>query len=197
MVPKVFVAIPAVGASIHSKLVDNLLGQLNGNSLFILTGEKPIARARNTIIAKFLESDCTHLWFIDDHTIPPKNALKTMLSYNRPIVTGITPIVVEDQELHFNVFLEKGDELLPIPYADPRVRPKALAFNADACGFSCVLIAREVLEKMSHPYFCDVWFQDGKYCSEDIFFCNCAKSEGFKITVTPSVRCQTARYVII
>lgn len=194
---RVFIAIPAGGASIHSKLVENLLPQLNGNSVCILTGEKPIARARNTLVKKFLETDATHIWFIDDHTIPPKNALKEMLAFNRPIVTGITPMVVEDQALHYNVFLESKNELLPIPYNDPRVKPKALSFKADACGFSCILIKREVFEKMEYPYFCDVWFQTGEYCSEDVFWCNCAKSIGYEIRVAPNIRCLAARYVVI
>lgn len=197
MESKVFIAIPSIGASIHSKLVENLLPQLNGNAVCILTGEKPIARARNTIVKKFLETDSTHLWFIDDHTIPPKNALREMLAFKRPIVTGITPMVVEDQELHYNVFLEDKNELLPLAFTDPRVKPKSLSFKADACGFSCVLIERQVLEKMDYPYFCDVWFKTGEYCSEDVFWCNCARTLGYDIIVAPTIRCLTARYVVI
>lgn len=193
----VFIAIPSVGASIHSKLVTNLLGQLAGNEVCIITGEKPIARARNTIVERFLESKSTHLWMIDDSTIPPKNALKTLLSLQKPIVTGITPMVVEDKELHYNVFLETKGELLPLPFTDPRFRGKPLPFRVDACGTSCILIERSVIEKMSHPYFCDVWFQDGKYCSEDIFFCNGAREAGYEITAVPEVRCLTSRYVVV
>ena len=195
-IPKVFIAIPSKNALVHAKLAQWLLTlpkEPDHMTMFTI-GMSPIAAARNETVKKFLETDCTHLLFLDDDTIPPTGALEKLLKMDTPIATGITHIV-EENKLSLNIYLEKKNELQRVPTDSPLL--KETRVHIAAVGSSCIMIAREVFEKMEMPYYADIWFNEGQYCSEDIMFCNTARELGYTILCDPSIMCQHARYVLI
>lgn len=68
----VMVAIPAYGGVIHTSCVDGILSILGPAaaenikiSFLITNGDSLVTRARNNIVAEFLKSECTHLFFLD------------------------------------------------------------------------------------------------------------------------------------
>lgn len=57
---------------------------------------------------------------------------------------------------------------------------------ADTIGFGCVLLKREVFEKTQYPWF--LW-EDKDKPSEDFYFCEKLRSQGYRIAVYTDVKC--------
>lgn len=193
--PKVLIAIPSLDGRIHARLVQNLVGQLANNGFLIVIGEHPVARARNIIVDQFLKSEATHLWMIDDDTIPPNDALKNLLALDIPIATAITP-TIQGGEIIYNIYKEREGKLEPYSHNHPL--PETDRMIVAAVGSSCILIKREVFESMGEaPWYADIWTAGGEYCSEDIMFCNTAKANHYTIIAHPKVICEHSRYIVI
>lgn len=155
-------------------------------------GDSLVARARNRIAAKFLASDATHLWFVDTDLIFSPEHLGRLLSHGTRITAGLYPKKQLALDWVFNGL--PGEEtqengLRRVRYA----------------GTGCLLIAREVLEKMrdAHPelayepdsgdepgtkwdfFSTGVWHDPvtgkGRYLSEDWYFCQRAIELGYDI----------------
>lgn len=151
-----------------------------------LRNESLITRARNILTAMFLESDCTHLMFVDADIEFQADDVLRALAYDKPIMAAAYP-----------------KKALPVQYAinfkfvDPsrkqiRVENGAAEVLDASTGF--FLIKRETVEKMveAHPELhykndsnidpklnkhCYALFDtildpdDNRYLSEDYTFC--------------------------
>lgn len=152
----------------------NLLAQhgIESNPLFIL-GESLITRARNNIVAKFLnDPNATHLMFIDgDIAWNPMDVIK-LIKHNKDLVGGIYPMKTYKweklDELENIIERHKSDLHKDIPLAD-FIRQNLMKYNLNfkyanfkvennlvevkhiATGF--MMIKRETIEKMilQHP----------------------------------------------
>jgi len=168
-----------------------------------LRNESLITRARNILTAMFLDSDCTHLMFIDsDIEFQPEDVLRA-LAYDKPIMAGAYP-----------------KKALPIQYAinfkfvNPetkqiRVENGAVEVLDASTGF--FLIKRETIEKMvkAHPElhyrndsnidpklnkYCYALFDtildpdDNRYLSEDYTFCRRWQKLGGEIWLDPNTK---------
>ncbi|MBN3037234.1 MAG: hypothetical protein JW834_02200, partial [Candidatus Diapherotrites archaeon] len=142
----------------------------------ITTKHKPLDEARNRIAKAALDSGCTHLFFMDSDMVFPPNALKKLLSLDKPVAGGLyfrtvppyKPLLLQYKDGGYKTMYEFPDnEVVPV----------------DATGTGCLLIKREVLEKMMEPWF---KFTD---VSEDFQFCRNARQSGFDIFVDTSVAC--------
>lgn len=168
-----------------------------------LRNESLITRARNILTAMFLDSDCTHLMFIDsDIEFKPEDMLRA-LAYDKPIIAGAYP-----------------KKALPIQYAinfkfvDPetrqiRVENGAVEVLDASTGF--FLIKRETIEKMVKAYpelhyrndsnidpklnkHCYALFDttldpdDNRYLSEDYTFCRRWQKLGGEIWLDPNTK---------
>lgn len=147
---------------------------------------------RNVLIEQHLkDNEMTHMMFIDSDTVPPNDALVHMLDADKPFISGITPMFCGG-ELCWNVKKEGSAEIWwerETPFPD---KP----FTTHDCGGSCLLVKREVFEKIGWPYF-KTEFQplDGnnniaKKTGEDIYFCRRARDCGYEIWVHPKVLCR-------
>lgn len=193
--PVVMIAIPSGDGYVHGRLIQNLLPQLGDYPFCIVSGVSPVAKARNGIVKEFLASKCTHLLMVDADTIIPKDAVEKLLALDSPIASGITPTIQGD-EVVMNIYREKDGKLLA--YAQDDALPDADRMTVAAVGASCLMVKREVFEKMEKPpYFFDLWTQANQYISEDIMFCNLAKDLGYSIIVHPKVICKHERSVVI
>jgi hypothetical protein len=142
--------------------------------IFIL-GESLITRARNNIVAKFLnDPDSTHLMFIDgDITWDPVEVIK-LLNHNKSLVGGIYPLKTYKWENLSNIEEYKARNKLDINKDVPEtefIRQNLLKYNLNfkyanfqiqnnlvevkhiATGF--MMIKRSLLEKLilHHPEF--------------------------------------------
>ena len=145
--------------------------------------EKIIA-GREAIRKYFLKHDYDRLWFVDTDVRPPKNALSTLLSDKKDVVSGVC-LGKFKQENEFRVLpciykFEKEPgvcrQLNITQVLDNDVDEIAVA------GFGCVLIKKEVLEKVKIRQF-----QEGG--GEDAAFFIDSLKAGFKNFVDKRVKC--------
>ena len=143
-----------------------------------------IARSRNQLAAGFLDTDCTHLLFIDCDMIFHPDHVARLLEHDEPIVCGLYPKKQEGQ-------IEWVINTLPGQFPGPDARGLQKVRYA---GTGFMLIRRDVFEKMivaypecefladygkrrvEHDFFPMGVYRDkfsptGRYLSEDWFFC--------------------------
>jgi len=168
-----------------------------------LRNESLVTRARNILTAMFMESDCTHLMFIDsDIEFDPDSILRA-LAYDKPIMAAAYPKKALPVQYAIN-FKFKDMEKKQV-----RVENGAVEVLDASTGF--FLVKREVVEKMmqAHPElhyrndsnidpkfnkYCyalfDTWLDpdDNRYLSEDYTFCRRWQKLGGEIWLDPNTK---------
>lgn len=168
-----------------------------------LRNESLITRARNILTAMFLESDCTHLMFIDaDIEFQPEDVIRA-LAYDKPIMAAAYPKKTLPIQYAINF------KFLDIEKKQVRVENGAVEVLDASTGF--FLIKRETIEKMvdAHPElhyrndsnidpklnkYCYALFdtlidpEDSRYLSEDYTFCRRWQKLGGEIWLDPNTK---------
>lgn len=210
---RVLVAVPTTG-SIHPILASRLIkwgSQLpEGNINFYFTYKvAPVDRARNQIVDFFLKTKVggeplTHILMVDADTIPPVEALDRLLSHDKDIISGVTPILSFNKkeqalETYDNCFSHVDRDESGKIVKTHVVRRNTGLQELFRCGASCILIKREVFEKLPVPYFLFVPNDDNTehVRSEDIYFCDQAREAGFKIFCDTDVVCNHDKSVML
>ena len=179
---KVLLIIPTTGG-VHAMtaMAAHQLGMRPDCTWQCIAG-RPHDYARNCAVRHFLaQLEFTHLFFLDSDVEPPLDALERLLALEAPIATGCYGVgrphwaLAEYREGHFHLL-----KALP-----ERERPFAVA----GCGAGCLLIRREVLEKIAWPWFRWVERPDGSQVGEDIYFSAKANEAGYAIRAHPGVIC--------
>jgi hypothetical protein len=200
-IPKIMLGIPTMG-SVHTVLLFLILQWMEEavkNQEYYLSimptiNEQPVDNARNHIVEEFIKSDATHLLFIDSDTLPPLNVIKRLLEHNRPIISGITPIIQQDSKT-----MEYYREWNAVGMDDKHVEPNTGVQQCKGIGASCIMIRKDVFEKMKPPYFRFQYSDDtGKnvVVSEDIYFIINALSLGIPAFVDTSIICKHEKKVL-
>lgn len=194
---KVMIAVPTDGSHIHIELARRLIvWSRSGALVTALAGVRPVDHARNEAVRVFMRpeyADFTHLFFVDDDTVPPFDAIDKLLALDADVASGITKILRMDDPkgeafTAWNCFLtaeedENGSRMLTVD-EDTGVQKIIRA------GTSCMLIKRDTLEKVGCPWFQTVWKPDySGYKSEDIAFCDKVVELGMTILCDTSVKC--------
>lgn len=184
----------------------------NGHKLtcVFLGNESLIQRARNTVAHHFLQTDASHLLFIDaDQKFRPVDIVK-MIQADKGIIAGCVPMkginwsrvrqgaVLNHKELQkltgiFNIHELKGHKM------EHPEKP----FQVEWAGTGFMLIKREVLEGMKEYVgtytnggqsipdgeevydFFQVGVREGKLLSEDFFFCDNYRRHGGEVWAAP------------
>lgn len=178
---KLFVAVPAYGG-IPIEFAQSLM-HLQANppcDIFIkpLPGDSLVSRARNSLTAMFLKTDCTHLLFIDSDLIFSSEHIKTLLDCDEQVIGGMYPKKKQGKiEWVCNGF---ADQPKPDETGKQEVR---------YIGTGFLMVKREVFEKMIAAYgdtiafhpdhatdetWHDLWpvgVYNKRHLSEDWFFC--------------------------
>ena len=143
--------------------------------------------ARNLIIEDALNiPDMTHIFFLDADTRPPDDALAKLLSHNKDVVAGVTPMLMNEHKVWS---VSRGtDNNGGYKWVDYDKLPDEL-FNVCALGGTTILIKRKVFEAMEFPYYKTVYASPYDRLGEDIYFANKARKLGFELWVDPSVKC--------
>src|SRR3990167_10580536 len=138
---------------------------------------KPITNNRNTIVQKFLASECDYLMMIDSDIIPPPNILN-LADFNVDIITPL--MFVKQKGVLIPLFLKRNKDGM---YDAADYLGRTGLQEVDATGTGCIIIKREVLEKVKHP-FENVYDEDGiKTLGNDFYFCQKARKLGYKVWV--------------
>ena len=151
--------------------------------------------ARNRAIMEFLKkseySGYKYLFFLDDDSVPfNEYAIDKLVSLDKPVVAGVTPIVrIEGNDIQcmWSAQVEKDGEYENIGIDELSQKP----FKASRIGGTCILIKREVLQKLPTPYQKTTFNPDctDVELSEDIYFAESIKKAGYDLWVDPNVRC--------
>ena len=164
----------------------------------------PLSTARNLAVKELLENvnHFTHLLFVDADTPVPQGGIRRLLSHDLPIVssyqlsrkgTGLLVVMKQldpmPKQFPPSVFPSfKG--LHPKEFeALPRARNGLVEVDGVGCG--CILLRRDVFEKLDEPYFKEDWGEstDAFSYGEDLYFCLNARYHGIKIYVDSNVFC--------
>lgn len=157
----------------------------------------PVDRARNQCVDWFLKQplNLTHLFFVDADTVPPYDALEKLLSVDKDVVTGLTPMLQHDKEK--DTWGTMYNAFKPVIY-DDEGNPKTEVVDISGgivpvhrFGGSCLLIKRKVFEKLERPYFKFELKDNGldHVKSEDIYFADKARDAGFELWAHTGVMC--------
>lgn len=170
---------------VFSKMMESVLQNLKGYKyeVFMQHGIS-IPNCYNFIMEEAILSDCTHIWFVEEDHLFPKNTLKKMLAMNEDVVATA--------------------------YADRRSAVNLVQYqnNGDVIytGMGCMLVKKEVFNRLELPYFRTVFIElkkdeKGKitliphenmkspgYGGQDIYFCTSLVNNGIKINLLPNSR---------
>lgn len=143
-----------------------------------------VAQSREKTAMAALESDCTHLLWLDSDMVFPDWTLERLLMHDVDIVAGNyamrgflqpTPTAVVDLQPDGRcrrTYAAQGDQLIEV----------------EGLGLGLMLMKRGVLERLQQPWFPIEWNAAGKFHDgEDLGFCAKARRAGFRIFVDPVV----------
>ena len=165
-----------------------------------LTGDSKIAgvgasdrmythSAENRIVEDFLSlPDATHLFLTEMDMVLPHDALVKLLALDKPIASGLYFLRGGDGQpcLYAKSITPASN---PYPHSPvtgfPTETPFKLGTLGGCPGLGCVLIAREVFERIEKP-----WFDLKEYgYGSDMYFYTKVRDAGFEVWVDPTVRC--------
>ena len=161
------------------------------DKVILLSRGTPLDVCRNMLCQNFLnDSRFTHLFFIDSDIVfeepsNPNEAINQLLSCDVPIVSGLYR--ARKKEGFFYAAWIKNQN------CDDKLAFTAITewtgnfIRVDVCGAGCLLIRREVLEKLPLPFF--EWDNITGIPSEDFYFNLKAKEHGFDTFVFTDVHC--------
>ena len=131
---------------------------------------------REAIATDFLASDCTHLFFVDSDMLFKPEVLTALLANDKEIVGA-----------QYNRRIEReGVHVAPTRYDLPGMETPNRPFVNQVVATGCLLIKREVFEKIPQPWFA-TW-EDGRRIGEDVFFCRKAKEHGISSWIDPTLQ---------
>ena len=202
---KIFIATPAfdgkVNVSYACALAETRL-YLASNAIQsimrIHTSGSLLVRERNDLIKSFLESDCTHMLFIDSDIAWNPIDVQRMINFDEDFVAALYPARGPEK-----CFLFRG------VYGENKrmeiSEKKLLEMEYVPAGF--MMLKRNTLQKMI-DFFPELYYEpkdeslkhtrghclfdteiwDGEFWGEDYVFCRRARKCGFKIWIDPTIK---------
>lgn len=137
---------------------------------------KPLCHARGEQVLRFLATDCTHLFLLDSDCIPREQTVQKLLAYDLPIISAPHPSIIRN-ELGLMVL-----DCNPDGEGYVQHRPMTGLQKVDVVGGAGLLIAREVFERLSPPWFLFLYDKRGLLAkSGDFYFCDKARRAGYEV----------------
>ena len=140
-----------------------------------------LARNRNYVVAEALKGDYDGVLFLDaDISIPDEKFLDKMIETGYKLdakVVGGAYRMKKGEEYILIAGKEKDGKIQNI-----REKPKE-PLLVEGAGTGCLLIYREVLQKLSDPWFEIKDKPNLEVEPEDFYFCRKAREAGFKIAL--------------
>jgi GT2 family glycosyltransferase len=150
---------------------------------YSVTGMNAVS-ARNEIVAKALEENHSHVFFMDSDMTFPKDCLQTLLGRDKDVVGGF--------------YLRKKGQFLPNAFELGERKGNLLKTEfveelkeVEAIGTGCLLVKTQVFRDIKKPWFeYECHDQDrGHMSTEDIVFCDKARDAGYKIWCDGTIKC--------
>ena len=134
-----------------------------------------VASQRQQLVNEALDTDCTHILWLDADMKFPPNTLVALLSHKKDIVACNYSTRVEP---HRPVaFLSKVD-------MDERLEATTGMHKVVAVGMGCMLVNRKVYDNIPLPHFGVEWNEDyTSLVGEDLYFCTKSAENGYDIWI--------------
>mmetsp|Transcript_109556 Transcript_109556/g.194301 ORF Transcript_109556/g.194301 Transcript_109556/m.194301 type:complete len:331 (-) Transcript_109556:147-1139(-) len=165
---KVFIATPAYGGQVtvdYMTSVVNMVTQMMDVqwNLQLTAGESIITVGRNNMVMEFLESDCTHLLFLDADLSFEVETIREMLKANKDVCLVPYPTKhyneqrMQERAARSNRPAKLSDGLHYVLHVKPDKMKEALQIKSryveiDAGPTGCMLIRRHVFDRMIEHY---------------------------------------------
>lgn len=205
MKPNILIGTPAYGGNVHCDYVHSLMNVeaaknygIFDYSLFTITNESLITRARNTIISYFYNNNnFTHLLWIDADLGFPANTVPLLLKQEKDIIGCPVPLKGKDDSGNqaFNVGnclsqTEDGN-IVEVDYIGNAMLLMSRQCVDDLCKDADIYkpsnLTRGYRQKEWQYDVFQVGVVDGKYLSEDFWICHKLRNLGYKIYVLLSI----------
>ena len=175
---KVYILCPHFSEQIYTRGILSIMQQMQFADKLIMpeSASKSLAEIRNELVSEGLKTDATHFLFLDSDELFPMDMTPRLLAHDKDIIGAWTVI---RQDIKPNVYKMVGQ------YKHEPYEGKGLE-KIDRLGFGSVLIKRSVFEKLKYP-----WFSfDEHHHTEDLYFCDIARENGYDIWVDFDLRCK-------
>lgn len=197
---RMLVAMPTRGTP-HPRAFAAMMGAVNRvpTASVMYPEGAPRDYNRNCIVQWFLDAG-KHEWLlmVDDDSIIPPDVIEKMLGVGKSVVAAPQPLYFPPDGLVANLSAERG------PDGKGYVWPSWHDYDFEqpphkllACGFGCVLMRRDVLERMERPWFQENYgdFRGKGNVTEDIWFCERLLAMGEELWACPSAICGHFKWV--
>ena len=140
---------------------------------------RPISNNRNQIAKKFLAGDWDYLVMLDDDNPPLRNVLE-LLREDKDVVGGVYA-GRDDNGIHFHCYKLKPEYPKEFGFLQYTPEERVGLRKVDALAAGCMMIRRNVLEKIKRP-FEDIFDEDGiLITNDDMAFCLKCREAGFEV----------------
>jgi len=152
-----------------------------------------LAESRNIVREKVLKEGYDYLFCLDQDVIPPSDIIEKLVNQSKKIITGIyynpftkfNPITGNNETRVLPTIWVKSlryeNQLVTIK---KEIIDSGKVIKIDSCGTGCILIHRDVLEKIKFRW------EDDKPGVDDVFFCIDAQKLGYEIHADTSIVCE-------
>lgn len=147
-----------------------------GVKTFNKTQSSIVHTARNDLVREALESECTHILFLDDDMMFPMNTFAAMLNADKDIIAA--NCVTKEFPPRTTANKIGGGKVYT-------TRKATGLEEVESVGTAVMMTKREVFEALEKPYFDNEWIdaEENKFTGEDRYFCHKAREAGFKIWI--------------
>jgi len=156
-----------------------------------------LVNSRNILRDYFLKHDYDYFFSVEQDVIVPSHVLTTLVAHNKQIVSGVYFKLIDATLTKGGRAVKKTKALMPLLYdfAPKEIKNKMRWMNykdvqgdklilIKACGLGCVLIHRDVLEKIAFT----VRKQESGF--DDVWFCEEALNKGFTLYADTGIKCK-------
>lgn len=143
-----------------------------------------VADARNFIVKKAIDEGYDYIFFIDDDTLIPRNALVKLIHLKADIAGGFyyrKYYPLESVGMHFD---KDGN---PSPIEDYKIGD--IIHDTLVLPSGCTLIKTEVFKKMEFPWYRTIKRANQPALTEDTYFCEKARMLGYDIITDTGIQC--------
>ncbi len=154
------------------------------------TARERIVLSRNMLRQYFLENDYDYFLSLEQDVIPPPDIIERLLSHQKPVVSGV---------YYKEYIIKKGDTvtetiIMPLLFRKRtddsfiQLLERDVAASAllpvDIAGLGCILISKDVLEKLAFRY------EPDQVVFDDFWFCQDLAKEHIPLYADTSVKCK-------
>ena len=144
-------------------------------SLHFIMGSE-VTMQRQQLVSEALETNCTHIMWIDSDMQFPVDTLNILLAADKDIVAGNYSTRVPP---HRPVAFKSKTDL------DSRVFSGNGIEKVWAVGSGMMLVKREVYENISRPHYKIEYNEDyTSLVGEDVYFCTLANNNGYEVNIS-------------